>query len=97
MACCGSPIALNQLANEGRFVFARFGIEVQNPTWKFQHALPSERAVKGMALQRIRDEPKEWRARHTKWSGDVVAGENRIAMELEPILGCGILVARGSS
>jgi hypothetical protein len=96
MACCGSPVALNQLVNQGRFVFARFGIEIQHPTWKFQNVLPSERLVKEMTYQRSRDEPEEWRARHTRWSADIVAGENRIAMELEPILGCGVLVAHGA-
>jgi hypothetical protein len=94
MACCGLQVAPQELVYEQQVAYARFGIEVLNPTWKFQEALPSQFAVKEMSrnLEWIRAAGEEWLARHAKWSADLVAGEEQIASKLAPILGCGIIL-----
>ena len=94
MACCGASISLNELTGEPRFAFARFGISVMNPSWKFSETLPLRRPVAEMArdLAWVRADAAEWRVRHCRWSAEVVSGEEEIAARLAAILGCRIVV-----
>ncbi len=73
--CCGSSVALNELLYVHQFAFARFGIQVLEPVWKFQGTLTSERAVDEMArtLEWVRIAGEEWCARHAKWGADLMA------------------------
>jgi hypothetical protein len=94
MACCGSQVSLHELTGEPRFAFARFGVRIMNPEWKFQETLPSRRAVDEMARNPgwIRAAEGDWLARHARWIGELRAGEREIAARLAPILGCEIVI-----
>ena len=97
MACCGAPVSLNALTSEPRFAFARFGLRVRNPSWKFPETLPSHGPVEEMVrdLAWVRADGAEWRARHERWSADVCAGEREIAARLASILGCEVVIVYG--
>lgn len=94
MTCCGAWVSLDALTGEPPFAFARFGVSVMNPKWKFSEALPSRRLVAEMArdLDWVRADAEEWKARHQRWSADVGDGEEVIAVRLAAILGRRIVV-----
>ncbi|MFZ1962198.1 MAG: hypothetical protein WAU78_01785 [Roseiarcus sp.] len=94
VACCGAEVRLDMLVFEQPFAFARFGLRIMNPKWKFQATLASQRAVDEMArnFAWVRAAEAEWRSRHARWSADVRAGEQKIAAQLAPIVGRPIVI-----
>ena len=94
MRCCGVETALTTLVYEPPQVYARFGVCVMNPEWKFRETLPSQRAVEEISYNPdwMQAEVDEWRARSKRWSADIRIGEWKIAARLESILGCGIVI-----